>query len=944
MPTFRDDLHLGHKVPLVESDDILKGAVTTDKISDGAVTDTKIADATITLDKLDPTFMVTERMVADGAVTTEKIADQAVTRDKIAEHAIDDVMSVFEDFKEQIESDVNAIVSQYQPIQIFGDVNNAPDEEDLTSVNIGGTDVLKLKDKSYVPSVYSGLGRVYLRKNLVSNVNILAQDMLYKDEEGSRVPNTNTVFVVQYDYDLDGETITIPTGCVLEFDGGSFDNGTITGQNTKIDAPLTKIFGEDVTLSGSWNVPVIQVQWFGVVADGTTDDSDNFQRAVSFIKDNTLSMEGIQNEIIISKSINVNIGSSQRKKTIKGNGYYGLKCSADYNVSSGALLNLSESEITLDGVVLKGISGSKTQTAISLNGRAQGISLINLNIYYFNIAIEYCNGACYNHIRDCYIYYANYGFKLAGTGWRGALDIINTKINGCSYGVYLTDYFSSIVMRGGFLEGDEYKVYCDASADAKSYMDFLNVYFADEGKEAVTLNNAKLRIASPSSAIGGSYTQAYGSDDKTTRRCTVNVISGHLELADCTVSNSVNGQKSNAVSIIMGSTAKLSTNNVRFCDDRSYGLAACDIANSANIEKIEAVPSYTLNGNITSYCNPCIPMQNTSYYAGYTKAGEMTRLETSNNRGGYCVRMAKTTTNFFGLAIPYHVPKPGRYSIRYRIKKSAGLNLCINFKDDADVSSNLDGLYYLASRGTYGYQVCPSEFKGTALVLEGSVPFETTGVRGCVLIIPQAGSENLNPTDGSYYDVEYVHVVDGENDTKICNFIDMYPHSGRGAFADAPVLTGITTDYTYFATDLNKTISWNGSKWVDDNGFTAQAPTKGSTTDRPKGKGATGGVLDPTNDIGFEYFDTTLNSPVYATAIANNGTVTWESVSPSNVPTALSELSDDSTHRLVTDTEKATWNGMIASTDVRTVVVLTQQEYDALTTKDINTEYNIIEP
>lgn len=43
MPTFREDLHLGHKVALVETDDISNGAVTTDKIADGAVTLAKLA-------------------------------------------------------------------------------------------------------------------------------------------------------------------------------------------------------------------------------------------------------------------------------------------------------------------------------------------------------------------------------------------------------------------------------------------------------------------------------------------------------------------------------------------------------------------------------------------------------------------------------------------------------------------------------------------------------------------------------------------------------------------------------------------------------------------------------------------------------------------------------------------------------------------------------------
>jgi hypothetical protein len=59
--------------------------------------------------------------------------------------------------------------------------------------------VLKFKDKAYAPLIYSGMGKVYLRKNIIDGVNILTQDMLYKNESGSRVPNTNTIFIIQYD-------------------------------------------------------------------------------------------------------------------------------------------------------------------------------------------------------------------------------------------------------------------------------------------------------------------------------------------------------------------------------------------------------------------------------------------------------------------------------------------------------------------------------------------------------------------------------------------------------------------------------------------------------------------------------------------------------------------------------------------------------------------------
>lgn len=137
---------------------------------------------------------------------------------------------------------VNSIMENYAPVEITGDVNNAADEEDLTSVNVEGTDVLKFKDKVYNPLVYSGLGRKILRKNMVNGVNVLTQDMFYKGEIGSMAPNTNNIFVIQYDYDLNNSTIEIPENCVLQFDGGSLRNGTINLNDCYINAGLNQIF------------------------------------------------------------------------------------------------------------------------------------------------------------------------------------------------------------------------------------------------------------------------------------------------------------------------------------------------------------------------------------------------------------------------------------------------------------------------------------------------------------------------------------------------------------------------------------------------------------------------------------------------------------------------------------------------------------------------------
>lgn len=109
------------------------------------------------------------------------------------------------------------------------------DEEDITEQN--GT--LQLANKTYDKQSFSGLGRVYLRKNIVGNKNVLTQAMINK---------ANTIYVIQYDYDLKEASINIPENCVLNFIGGAIGNGTIIGNKTKV----INLNVDRIVLSGTW--------------------------------------------------------------------------------------------------------------------------------------------------------------------------------------------------------------------------------------------------------------------------------------------------------------------------------------------------------------------------------------------------------------------------------------------------------------------------------------------------------------------------------------------------------------------------------------------------------------------------------------------------------------------------------------------------------------------
>ena len=132
------------------------------------------------------------------------------------------------------------------------------DEEDITFDTQGK---LQFADRPNTDR----MGYTILRKNKAFN---------------SQVVEENTIYEIRYNFDLDGASVTIPEGCILKFNGGSIANGTLVGQNTKIDAVPVTIFN-NISFSGNWNVPAYYVEWFGVTGDGETDDTAAFQSALA---------------------------------------------------------------------------------------------------------------------------------------------------------------------------------------------------------------------------------------------------------------------------------------------------------------------------------------------------------------------------------------------------------------------------------------------------------------------------------------------------------------------------------------------------------------------------------------------------------------------------------------------------------------------------------------
>lgn len=80
----------------------------------------------------------------------------------------------------------------------------------------------------------------------------------------SDINTPNKLYRILFDIDLNGETLTLPANCTLDFQGGSISNGTIIGSNTKIRSGLNVIFN-NITIGGTWDNNNCYLEWFNPI-------------------------------------------------------------------------------------------------------------------------------------------------------------------------------------------------------------------------------------------------------------------------------------------------------------------------------------------------------------------------------------------------------------------------------------------------------------------------------------------------------------------------------------------------------------------------------------------------------------------------------------------------------------------------------------------------------
>ena len=251
----------------------------------------------------------------------------------------------------------------------------------------------ELPNKIYDPSNFSGLGRKYLQKNIVNEKNVLTQTMMQ---------NSNTIYIIQYDYNLNGVSITVPSGCVLQFEGGSLSNGTLVGDKTLISAGNYQIFS-GISFTGSWNGD-LNACWVG--AKMLTQDFDNsvilqswldsykscfpiirWPRSSYYFKSEC----SITTDNNASRGLVIDADNSNFLLLIEddsnGDGKYFLKVRPErFTIKNLRLTNTSKTTVG-------GTTYNLSKTRGIFLDKAQLFMIENVTMYYFDIAV---------HLQDVY--------------------------------------------------------------------------------------------------------------------------------------------------------------------------------------------------------------------------------------------------------------------------------------------------------------------------------------------------------------------------------------------------------------------------------------------------------------------------------------------------------------------------------------------------------------
>lgn len=134
-------------------------------------------------------------------------------------------------------------------------------------------------------------------------------------------------------------------------------------------------------------------------------------------------------------------------------------------------------------------------------------------------------------------------------------------------------------------------------------------------------------------------------------------------------------------------------------------------------------------------------------------------------------------------------------------------------------------------------------------------------------------------------------------------------------YEEATFETEITPEASKIYTDLitDKTYRWSGSVYTQLDAGLALGETAGTAYEGSKGKANADNISALQTAVAGKADSSSLAT------VATSGSYA-DLLNKPTIPDDLADLNDDTTHRLVTDTEKTTWNGKADSSDISSAI------------------------
>lgn len=208
----------------------------------------------------------------------------------------------------------------------------------------------------------------------------------------------------------------------------------------------------------------------------------------------------------------------------------------------------------------------------------------------------------------------------------------------------------------------------------------------------------------------------------------------------------------------------------------------------------------------------------------------------------------------------------------------------------------------------------------------------------------------------------YLSELEDDTDHRTVSDTDISSWNAKAEVSDIPTaLEDLTDDSTHrLVTDTEKS-SWDDKSKVSftqirDTGekiatITIDSVSTDIYASNGGGSGAVDSVNNMTGDVVLDYTDVgALPDTTVLADLTDDSThrlvtdtekTTWSAkADTSDIPTDLADLTDDSTHRLVTDTEKTSWNAKADSTDIKDATLTIQKNGTTVQTFTANQSTN----